>query len=151
MRKRLGMYDRPIFRADPSLEEITPTHPSSSPPQIVSRAPVPRRGSGIGIAWFISIVAVTLIIVVLGYTTLVRAGASTNSTITPTPEITPTPPTQANTFVAGDIWKGTGHNNGGWTTEQVTLKVDTQNPDGSYTGTFEWNDQTMVSDTNYSI
>jgi len=75
-----------------------------------------------------------------------------SGTVTPTPEMPqPVLSTQGNTFVAGQTWKGTGHTNGGWTTEQATLKVDTINPDGSTIGTFEWNDQTMVSDKTYSL
>src|SRR6266702_528777 len=154
------MYDRPTFRPDPSLEEITPAHPSSSPPQHVPHTPTPTGRSGVGIAWFISVVAVILVIAVAIYSISLWAGThtqlnasntETGTGITPTPEITPVPPTQENTFAAGQTWKGSSLGCGCADDGQGILKIATINPDGSFAGSFEHIAPNFPSDDTYSI
>ncbi len=150
------------IKARPEPKPIIPT-PVSEPARYVPSPPVvhkPVRHKGaprltrrelLGIGAGLGVAALTV-----GF---VRWAASHENNVqnsenqqqpTPTPEITPIPPTNENTFIAGQSWQGIEHGDGGWTSDNVTLKADAINND-SFSGEMHVYRQGLLHDVTYTI
>lgn len=133
------MSDRPRFRPDPSLEEIIEramqAPPSSSSSQHATRTPAPSGRRGVGIAWFISIVSIVLVIIMAVYTISVGAGTHTQSNSSNTNQVDTSTP-QVDTSVlyqedGSDNWNG-WNGSSDWHTDQNLLRNDGSGHPGTW-------------------